>query len=159
MDAQKDKQAGMGGIGFAFRVRPERHFALDFGLDMLGGRDYLGNRRSEVPVSLSALVYVNPRSVAQFYMLGGLSWSSARVEPKDDPSHIDNLSYFGGQIGAGLEVRLTRSVSLNVDLIGFIRGRTDAAARDKPEFTNAETGQTTNTSGGGLARAGITFYW
>jgi hypothetical protein len=31
-------------------------------------------------------------------------------------------------------------------------------ARSYPEFTEPETGRTTNSSGGGL-RGGITFYW
>ncbi len=159
MDGKQNQRAGMGGLGFSFRVRPERHFALDFGLDMVGGRDYQGNRRSEVPFTVSALVYANPRNVVQFYMLGGLGWSSASVDLNDNGSQVDNYSYFGGQLGAGLEIRLTPPVSLNFDLIGFIRGRTDAAARSHPEFTDPDTGQTTNTSGGGLARAGITFYW
>jgi opacity protein-like surface antigen len=159
MDSHQADTAGMGGLGFTFRVRPERHFALDFGLDLVGGRDYLGHRRSEVPFSVSALVYANPKNVVQFYMLGGLGWSSASVDIYDDRSRIENYSYFGGQLGAGLEVRLTPPVSLNFDLVGFIRGRTDAAARDVPEFTDPETGQTTNTSGGGMLRGGVTFYW
>jgi len=159
MDDMADKDAGMGGLGFSFRVRPERHFALDFGLDIVGGRDYKGNRRSEVPFTVSAMVYANPRNVVQFYMLGGLGWSSASVDVNNDQSNVENYSYFGGQLGAGLEIRLTPPISLNFDLVGFIRGRTDSAARDQPEFTDAETGQTTNTSGGGMARGGITFYW
>jgi len=70
-----------------------------------------------------------------------------------------SYSYFGGQLGAGLEFRVTRRVSLNLDLVGFMRGRTDQEARVQPEFTDPDTGRTTNTSGGGLFRGGITFYW
>jgi len=44
-------------------------------------------------------------------------------------------------------------------VVGFIRGRTDDAARYDPEFVDPDTGRTTNTSGGGLFRGGITFYW
>ena len=54
---------------------------------------------------------------------------------------------------------MSRLVSLNVDLVGFMRGRTDEDARDMPEFTDPETGRATNASGGGLMRGGITFYW
>jgi opacity protein-like surface antigen len=158
MDEQ-DEGAGMGGLGFSLRVRPERHFALDFGVDMLGGRDYQGYRRSEVPFTVSALVYANPRSAVQFYMLGGIGWSHARVETDEVSGHIEDYDYFGGQLGAGLEFRLSPPVALNLDLLGFVRGRTDGDARNSPEFTDPDTGQTTNTSGGGLLRAGLTFYW
>jgi len=158
-DNQENERAGMGGLGFSFRIRPQRHFALDLGLDMLGGRDYKGNRRSETPFSMSAMVYANPRSAVQFYMLGGINWSHARVEVDEQYGTMEDYSYFGGQLGAGLEFRLSPPVALNLDLVGFVRGRTDSLARDEPEFTDPETGQTTNTSGGGLLRAGLTFYW
>ncbi|HEU4538968.1 MAG TPA: hypothetical protein VFS00_32835, partial [Polyangiaceae bacterium] len=78
--SDKANDSGMGGIGFALRARPTGYFALDFGLDVVGGRDFYGRRRTEVPLSVNALIFVNPRDRAQFYMLGGLNWSSARVE-------------------------------------------------------------------------------
>lgn len=172
MDNGASWHSGMGGGGISFRARPVPHFALDLGLDALGGRDYQGNRRSEVPFSISALVYANPRNPVQFYMLGGIGWSSARVEcdttvcdgtsrPQTQPSGsypVNQYGYFGGQLGMGLEFRLSPPVALNVDLVGFIRGRTDSSARSNPEFVD-DYGRTTNTSGGGLFRAGITFYW
>jgi hypothetical protein len=163
MDSRKAQTAGMGGAGISFRARPVPHFALDFGLDVLNGTDYMGHRRSEVPFTISALVYANPRNVVQFYMLGGIGWSAAHVQYDNSISaqsgtNYDNYSYFGGHLGAGLEFRISPAVSLNMDLIGFVRGRTDDQARRYPEFTD-EQGRTTNTSGGGLARGGITFYW
>jgi len=159
MDSQQDEVAGMGGLGFSFRIRPQRHFAFDLGLDMIGGRDYEGNRRSEVPFTLSGMLYANPRDATQFYMLGGIGWSHARVELDDQYGTMEDYDYFGGHLGAGLEFRLSPPVALNIDLLGFIRGRTDRLAESEPEFTNPETGETTNTSGGGLLRAGLTFYW
>jgi opacity protein-like surface antigen len=162
MDDRQSSTAGMGGLGLSFRARPVPHFALDFGLDAVAGRDYNGNRRTEVPFTISALVYANPRDMAQFYMLAGIGWSSASVHRDDlGPSmaYADHYSYFGGQLGAGLEFRVSRPVSINVDLVGFVRGRTDSAARVEPEFVDPVTQRTTNTSGGGLFRAGVTFYW
>jgi hypothetical protein len=149
--------SGMGGVGFALRARPTGHFALDFGLDVVGGRDYYGRRRTEVPLSVNALIFVNPRDRAQFYMLGGLGWSSARVEVPFEykgsnyttrGSTVDRYGYFGAQLGAGFEFRVAKKTALNIDLIGFV-----------PEFTDSETGRRTNTSGGGLLRGGLTFYW
>ena len=166
--SDKSNDSGMGGVGFALRARPTGYFALDFGLDVVGGRDYYGRRRTEVPLSVNALVFVNPRDRAQFYMLGGLGWSSARVEVpfeykgsnySSSGSTIDRYGYFGVQGGAGFEFRVAKKTALNVDLIGFVRGRTDQAAATNPEFTDPSTGRRTNTSGGALLRGGLTFYW
>ena len=155
--AGRASDAGMGGVGFSLRARPVPHLAVDFGLDFVGGKDFQGYRRSEVPFSVNALIYVNPRNKLQFYFLGGVGWSTASVEI--DQTHTDHYSYFGAQGGIGLEYRISRSVALNVDMLGFIRGRTDEQARVQPEFVDPSTGRTTNTSGGGLFRGGVTIYW
>ncbi len=42
-------------------------------------------------------------------------------------------------------------------MLGFVRSRTDEGG--PPEFTDPVTGQTTNKSGGGLFRGGLTFWW
>jgi len=156
--------SGMAGLGFGFRYRPIPHFAFEAGVDFLGGVDWQGNARSETALLLNAMVFVNPRDAVQFYMLGGFGFSGATVRPRDkygDPidAYEEHYSYFGGQLGAGLEFRITRRISLNVDMVGFVRGRTDEDARYNPEFTDPKTGRTTNSSGGGLLRGGITFYW
>jgi opacity protein-like surface antigen len=153
----QDSDSGMGGLGFALRARPNGYFALDFGLDFMNGRDYQGYKRSEVPFSINALIFVNPRNKLQFYMLGGLNWSSANVDKGDGAEA--KYSYFGLQMGAGLEFRVSKTVALNFDVIGFVRGRTDDGARSSPEFVDPNTGRQTNTSGGGLMRGGLTFYW
>ncbi len=156
--------SGMAGIGLGFRYRPIPHFAVEAGLDFLGGVDWQGNDRRESALLLNAMVFVNPRDAVQFYVLGGFGFSGATVTPRDqygDPieGNEQHWSYFGGQMGLGLEFRVTRRVSLNLDVVGFIRGRTNDEARLSPEFTDPETGRTTNSSGGGLFRGGITFYW
>src|SRR5262245_18296420 len=115
------------------------------------------------------MVFFNPRSKLQVYTLGGIGFSGARVERPTTVTASDgtqlqrttteNWSYFGGQLGIGLEWRVSRKVALDLDVLGFIRGRTDDQARIEPEFIDPETHQATNTSGGGLGRLGITFYW
>jgi hypothetical protein len=40
-----------------------------------------------------------------------------------------------------------------------VRTRTDQDAQLHPEFTNPQTGQTTNTSGGALLTGGMTLYF
>ena len=154
---ERSPDAKMGGMGFALRARPWGHFAFDFGIDFVKGTDFKGYRREEVPFSVSALWFLNPRSKAQLYLLGGLNWSSAKVELPTGA--VDQYGYFGAQGGGGLEIRFSRRIAMNLDFIGFIRGRTDQGARASPEFVDPQTGRQTNTSGGGLARLGLTAYW
>jgi hypothetical protein len=155
--------AGMGGMGLSLRYRPVPAFAIDAGLDFIAGTDFNGFDRTEVPVSLSGLIFLNPRSRVQFYFIGGADWSHASVESdryspllSEEGGFEEEYSYFGGHGGIGLEFRLTRRVAINIDGQGFVRSRTDDG--NVPEFMDHH-GRTTNTSGGGLMRAGITFWW
>jgi hypothetical protein len=157
--------AGMGGGGFGLRFKPNRYFGLEGDLDFVGGHDYQGDQRNETAFTLNALMFLNPRSRAQIYMLAGFGWSGAHVtsDPAVTSTPLDaQYSYFGGQFGMGLELRLTRVLACNVDLRGFIRGRTDGLAQTQPEFARTDAfgyTQTTNTSGGGLLTAGMTLYF
>jgi len=161
------EEARMGGLGLSLRYRPWRAFALDAGVDVIGGVDYNGDKRMELPLSLNGLLYVNPRSRVQFYFIGGIHWSHAKVDVRNQlaedefiHSEDDNgieYTYFGGQLGAGLDFRLWRHVSLFIDGVGFMRERTDDNPR--PEFTDPDTGRTTNASGGGIFRGGLTIWW
>jgi hypothetical protein len=150
--------AGMGGIGGGLRFRPTPHFAIEGDLDFLGGHDYSGMRRGEVGGTINGLFFLNPRSRAQLYLLAGFGWSWAHVQTDSDtPSYEADYTYFGGLLGAGLELRLTHCFALNGDLRGFIRGRTDQEAQSKAEFTS--DGRSTNTSGGVLFTGGATLYF
>ncbi len=149
--------SGMGGVGFGLRYKPIPAFGLEAGVDYLGGRDYNGFKRDEAAFTLNALVFLNPRSRAQVYLVGGVGWSTAHVT--DDLSNTYDYSYFGGQGGLGIEFRVGRHVALNFDALGFIRERVDQGANAAPEFKDPATGQTTNTSGGVLFRGGLTFYF
>ena len=162
--------AGIGGLGLSLRYRPVPAFGFDLGVDVIGGKDYNGFTRIETPVSLNAMIFVNPRSRVQFYLIGGahLSHASVRADSQsDDKNRLLTLqddgrwgadyNYFGGQGGAGLEFRLGRRVGLSFDVLGFIRKRTDDGKQ--PEYVDAMTGKTTNTSGGVLFRGGLNFWW
>lgn len=162
------EDAGMGGLGMSLRFRPVPAFAFDAGIDVLSGTDWNGFQRTEMPISLSGMLFVNPKSRVQFYFLGGMHFSHAEVESDsfeplrdggwdDDDANTREYSYFGGQGGIGLEFRISRLVALNVDVLGFVRKRTDEGG--PAEFIDPVTGQTTNTSGGGLLRGGLTFWW
>jgi len=162
--------AGLGGFGAGLRYKPSPWFGIEAGIDFDLGRDYNDYARNETAFSLSGLLFLNPRSRAQVYLLGGFGWSIANVTNDtyastanfQEPVGLnDTVSYhyFGGQAGIGLEYRMTRNIAFNVDMRGFIRGRTDSNADANPEFRDPSTGQTTNTSGGLLFTGGMTFYF
>lgn len=161
----KASNAGMGGVGFGFRYRPIPHLAFEAGLDLLTGTDFQGYSRDEGALLLNTLVFFNPHDIVQVYALGGLGFSAARVTisphsgQSNFASHDEDYDYFGGQLGIGAEVRVSRNVALGGDILGFVRGRTDSLADSTPEFEDPNTHRATNTSGGGLIRIGATFYW
>jgi hypothetical protein len=156
--------AGMAGVGAAFRFRPLPAFAADVGFDIVGGRDYLGNPRSERAFVGNALVFFNPRDFVQVYAIGGFTFSQAwvtiersggyAVEPYDT-----TYTHAALQLGLGLEWRLARRAALSTDLLFFRRQRTDAGRGDDPEFVDPVTLRATNRSQGALFRAGATFYF
>jgi opacity protein-like surface antigen len=152
--------SGMGGLGLGLRYKPSPYLGIEADVDFFGGRDYNGYRRGETAFALNALVFVNPRNKTQLYFVGGIGWSIAKAT--EDRSGYDDIihrySYFGGQLGLGVEFRVSKSVALNMDVRGFVRGRTDNNTRIDPEFRDA-SGRTTNTSGGALLTGGLTFYF
>ena len=161
-----EHNAGMGGAGFGLRFKPNPYFGLETDLDFVGGHGYAGDERHEQALSFNALMFLNPRSRAQVYLLGGFGWSWAQStpdpngpEPSPCGSSQCSYAYFGAQAGVGLELRLTRVLAFNADLRGFVRGRVDPGAQSQPEFTNPQNGQTTNSSGGGLLTGGMTLYF
>lgn len=160
MGKGRDGNAGMGMAGLGLRFRPIPQAALEGVLDFAGGRDYNGYRRAETAFTINGLIFLNPKNTTQVYLLGGFGWSGATAT--DDRGGVDRVEYkygyFGLQGGLGLEFRLSKSVALNVDVRGLVRGRVDGDARYNPEFTSND-GKSTNTSGAGLLTGGITFYW
>jgi Outer membrane protein beta-barrel domain len=153
--------AGMGGLGFGLRYKPIPHLGVEADLDFVGGRDYNGYRRGETAFTINGLLFVNPKSRAQVYFLGGFGWAGATAT--DDSPGYDQATYrygyFGGQLGVGLEWRISKHFALNADIRGFIRGRVDDNTHYHPEFYDPATGKSTNTSGGGLITGGMTFYF
>lgn len=157
----------MMGWGFGLRYKPIPAFGLEAGFDFMRGRDYQNDWRQETEFTVNAMVFLNPRSRVQFYLLAGVGGAWANVAYNSggsngnwDPGYpTTSYTYFGGQAGGGLEFRIARHFAMNVDVRGFLRSRTDSNAAYQPEFTNAQTGQTTNTSDGALFTAGMTFYF
>jgi len=148
----RSHDARMGGVGASIRYEVNPVLTLDGGIDSMLGRDYNGYDRSEVSLSLSSLLYLNQHRQIRTYGIFGLNTSAARVDIAGDDQ---GWGYFGAHAGLGLDIALDRRVALNLDLLGFIRGRTDQRAAREPEFTDG-SGRVSNTSGGGLFRGGFT---
>jgi hypothetical protein len=154
----------MGGAGAGLRFKPNRRFGIETDVDITGGTDYQGASRTETAFTINGLLFLNPRSRAQFYILAGFGWSGANVSGGSTNGSYGSGSgggqytYFGGQLGGGLELRLCRALALNADVRGFIRTRVDSAAQSQPEFVDAY-GRSTNTSGGALFTGGMTIYF
>jgi len=159
------ENSGMGGLGLSLRWRPSPYFAFDVGGDVMGGTDYYGRDRVETALSGSGLLYFNPQNRVQVYGIGGLHVAHAEVEATADSLPMSGWTwtndstigrdYVGGHAGLGIEFRLSRLVGLHFDVLGVVRQR---VGDGPPEFVSP-TGQTTDTSGAGLFRGGINFWW
>jgi len=153
-DASPD--AGMGGIGFSLRPRPSPYFAIDFGLDFLGGKDFNGDRRSESAFTVNPTLFLNPRNKVQVYFLAGLGVGSARVLGSNGSER--NYRYVGADVGAGLEFRFWPHFAFSGDFLAFVRDRADVRS-SAPEYFDPATKRYTNSSAGALFRLGGTYYW
>lgn len=150
-----DDDVGLGGVGASLRYRVNPVVTLDIGVDSIIGTDHNGYDRAELMFSFSSFFYLNRHPSVRTYLLCGLNSSTARVDVDGDDQ---SWSYFGGHAGLGLEIPLDRRVALNFDLVGFVRGRTDARAAQEPEFTD-DFGRVTNIAGGGIFRVGVNLFW
>ncbi len=140
----------------SIRPRPSPYFALDLGVDHIVGRDWNGFDRTETSFGVNPVFFLTPRYQAQLYLLMGFHISTANV---NGSTGNPRYNYLGLNGGIGLEIRLAPHWAVSSDLVGFVRGRTDHSARANPEFVDSTTGRSTNTSGGGLLRLGLTHYW
>jgi hypothetical protein len=154
MGGDASSNAAIGGIGFSLRPRPSPYFAVDFGLDLLGGRDFNGDIRSERAFTVNPMVFLNPRDKVQVYLFAGLGVGSARVDRSGVPREY---RYVGADAGAGVEFRLWQRFAFSGDVLAFVRDRSDL--RRGAEFVEASTGRFTNSSAGALFRLGATYYW
>jgi hypothetical protein len=142
----------MGGFTGALRFRPTEHIGIDLGSGYYAGHDYLGFYRTEVPISVNALFFVNPQHKFQFYFLLGPGMTIGHA---DRLNEVRRMIHVGGQAGFGVELRLAPAFALNADVRGVIRHRVDQDPR--PEFFDGTQG--TDTSAGALVTFGGTFYF
>lgn len=175
-----DTFGALGGFNAGLRFRNNGYFGGEIGIGVMGGRDYNGDDRIEIPLTLTGLVYFNPGNRFQVFGLAGLGFSFADVRYNAQSSsslvsgsyatNVDahagrrgaNYGYVGGHIGIGAELQLSPRFSLFADIRGFVRGRVDDETRSNPEFArNLPNGttQTTNTSVGMSGQLGAILYF
>ncbi|MBM4357336.1 MAG: hypothetical protein FJ096_04425 [Deltaproteobacteria bacterium] len=156
---------GVGGIGMSLRHRPLLPVALDLGVDLIGGVDPNGWSRREIPISASTVFYLNPRSIVQVYVLGGVNLNftevqSRFIEPNFAGGSYDDYTYLGLQGGGGLEFRMSRALGFHFDGLATIRTRIDSDGHGRfPEYYDARTGLASNSSTVGQLRAGLSLWW
>lgn len=158
--------AAMGGGAVMMRYRHTPFLASEATLGGMVGRDYNGDRRAEVPVTVGGALYFNPRNRFQVYGLLGVGMSFATVRYDGDNARFRgredaSYTYLGGYAGLGAEWQLSRNFSLLFDVRGFIRGRVDREVETNPEFTryNGPRVETTNVSMGMTGQLGAMFWF
>lgn len=72
---------------------------------------------TQYPVTLTAMLYIIPVGPIRPYILGGVGWYYTRIDYRDNLSSIDDQTdhFFGVHLGAGLELMLGKSASLDAD--------------------------------------------
>jgi hypothetical protein len=145
-------QVLMGGFSGALRFRPKEHLGIDLSSGYYAGNDYQGFYRTEIPLTVNVLFFVNPQHKLQVYFLVGPGLSFGRV---DTFNEVRRMTHIGGQAGVGLELRIAPAFALNADVRGILRHRIDSDPR--PEFFDGT--RSTNTSGGAVLTFGGTLYF
>jgi hypothetical protein len=157
MGSDAASNAGMLGFGLSLRPRWSPSFAVDFGVDFFGGRDFNGERRGEQSITVDPMIFVNGRGRVSLYFFGGLGLASARVEHAD--GSLSRYSYVGVNGGVGLEFRFWQRIAVDTDVMFFVRDHTDDEVARAPEFYDPATRRYTNASKGAVLRAGLAYYW
>lgn len=146
------------GGGAVARFIASPRFGIEITGDVYGGAGYTGDvERVEIPVTVNALWFVNPRHRVQLYLLGGLGVSFAAIEAANGDE--DTPVYGGGELGVGVEFLLGNHIGLTLDVRGFLRGRMNE--RELPESSPAYDGSCREADGGGYEctdlEGGVTF--
>lgn len=104
----------MGGLGAHLRTRFDDHLGLEIAVDLLGGSGS-GFEQTTVPVMGSLTYHLFPGARIQPYALAGAGVHFTTLEYLDGKFDY-HLTEFAGQAGGGLEVFLTKDLSIQGDL-------------------------------------------
>lgn len=154
---------GGGGLRMLFTPRIE----LDALFDVFYGTDHKGFDRVEFGTSVDLLAHLTPHSALRIYPLLGIFIGFGNVasdkQTRFTPTIDEEGNYFAAygiaslNMGMGVEVPLTPSISFRTDAIFAMRWRF-AAAQDSPEYWNEQTGRGENSYMSLLLRTGVTIW-
>jgi len=104
----------MGGAGVLLKAKLDQHWGFELSLDALSGagEDF---QQTTVPVMGSLTYNFMPGSRIQPYALAGLGANLTTLEYLDG-QYKYNMAEFAGQVGAGVEIFLTPTLSVQGDL-------------------------------------------
>lgn len=142
------------GVGVSFRARPMRWFAIEPGIDVFTGYDEYDTARAETNINTDLLFYLNPRDAVQvFGLLGG----SLALASHSEYWAYEHSTHLGAHAGLGLEFRVTRLLSFNVNAIAFSRELVGAEVRTLDDDDPRK--RVPHSSGGLMLRGGTGFYF
>ena len=137
----------MGGLGIQLRSRIDEYWGLELASDfMTGGSDDF--QQTQVPVTLSAMFFLFPESSIQPYLLAGAGLQFTELDYFNGKFNY-SLTEAIGQVGLGVDVRITDRVSISGDFRGL------ALVQDLSERSAAQASCLTSMPGaGGLCGSG-----
>jgi hypothetical protein len=104
LSAETIAGANLLGLGVALRIGLDEYWAVEVGMDVLGGSD--GDaQQSTVPADLSIMAHLFPGSFLDPYGIAGVDLIFSEY---DDPAYteVERYTQLGGHVGAGLELDL-----------------------------------------------------
>jgi hypothetical protein len=140
-----------------------RRVALGFGIEQGYGQDPSGWKRYDIAWNLPKLyMYLNPKSRTQLYVTTGMDM---RVSHFDDGPNKPlpaatpwGFMYIGTFLGAGVEHRMDKSMSLRLEARWFVRGRTSGKAKPTDAPLDPEFNDATRGAQGAVVSLGLVFF-
>lgn len=164
IDSSSYEDGGLAGGGVNIKYLFSPHFGIELSTSFLSSctncNEYAS--REDTRVGISALYYLGGAKVTglNLYLKGGFVVNSIRFtdERNGDNSTVEQTNF---ELGGGIELKLSRSLSLNIEATGMVAGETDESIGHGPIPANMSKGipSSDNTSGAFNFRAGINFHF
>ena len=107
----------MGGLGVQLRTMLDEHWGLELAADFIGGGEERFSQ-VQVPLTMSALFHVLPESPIRPYALAGVGVQFTELS-YEDGAFIRSVTEGVGQIGMGVDVKLSDRLAFNADVRGL----------------------------------------
>jgi hypothetical protein len=111
----------MGGLGVQLRTMLDEHWGLELAADFIGGGDERFSQ-VQVPLTMSAIFHILPESPIRPYALAGVGVQFTEMS-YEDGAFIRSVTEGVGQIGMGVDVKLSKRLAFNADVraLGVLR--------------------------------------